>query len=97
MTDEVRAEVDELRAKVASLAANVARLTGQGLQQYEVVTLRGLHDAVYVPRPCAWCIGWVMVGGRFGKVELLVDGQRRAVEVCAACYEALKAEHETSG
>ena len=58
MTDKERAEIDELRATVARLAVDVARLTGQGLQQYEVVKLGGLHVAMYVPRPCGWCIGW---------------------------------------
>ena len=96
MTDKERAEIDELRATVARLAVDVARLTGQGLQKYEVVKLGGLHDALYVPRPCGWCIGWVMIGGQYRDVELLVDGHWRAtVAVCAACYEALKAEHET--
>ena len=37
-----------------------------------------------------------MIGGQYGEVELLVDGHWRAKTlVCAACYETLKAEHET--
>ena len=96
MTDEERAEIAELRAMVARLAADVARLTGQGLQRYEVVKLRGLHVASYVPRPCGWCNGWVMIGEQYRDVELLVDGHWRATAtVCAACNEALKAEHKT--
>lgn len=89
--NEQGARLDTLTGEVAAMGRR-----SRGVQ-YQVLRVGKLHVAT-TPRPCAWCIRWWMKGGLYGDVELLIDGRhhRSRENVCAECFEVLKAEHEAA-